>query len=370
VGGGAAYGAGGARERYGRQAVCNVVERRTIPGPVSPDNFRLDQVPRRLSEPVPDERTITVVMPTYNRGALLRKAVDSVLREDRVPIALAIFDNASTDDTEAVAREIMERDSRVSYVRRPENFGSIGNFQRALATIDTTYFVPLADDDWLLPDFLKDAHDLLEAHDEAGAAVFVAEHLDEQGNLLGTYPAARDRIGFGLLSPHDHLSDWMEYGHYMWSSVLWRTDVLKAVGAPYMRTGLPSDVDFQAQIFVRHGAYLVDRPGAVFLSHPAQSSAGYDVSHVASWGLLFKRLDRAVRRTRVLSPSEYERLRRIMRDRYRATWQAPAAVQLPARTRLIAAIIARSRLGDREAAAKILGDGRLGRIVKRIGRRR
>ena len=307
---------------------------------------------------MPDPQEITVVIPTYNRSALLRRAAESVLVEHRVPIVLQVFDNASTDDTEAVVRGLMAQDPRVKYVRRSENVGSIGNYQRALAAVDTPYFVPLADDDWLLPDFLKDAHDLLQADPDAGAAVFVAEHLDEEGNLLGTYPADRDAIRFGRLEPREHLTDWMEHGHYMWSSVLWRTQVLATVGAPYMCTGLPSDVDFQAQIFSHHPVHMVNRPGAVFLSHADQSSARYDISHVASWGLIFQRLDRAVRKTGVLSRDEYARLRPIMQDRYRGTWQAPAAVTMPLRRRLVAAYVARTKLGDRDAARTVLGRGR------------
>jgi glycosyltransferase involved in cell wall biosynthesis len=300
-------------------------------------------------------------MTAYNRSDLLPRAAASVLQETRVPIRLDIFDDASPDATEQVGREIESQDDRVTYVRRPVNVGSIPNFQQALATVSTEYFVVLADDDWFLPDFLHDAYQLLEASPDVDAAVFVTEHRDQDGNLLGTYPAAIDAVRFGRLEPREHLSDWMEHGHYMWSSILWRRNVLDTVGAPYMRTGLPSDVNFQAQIFTQHTAHLVDRVGAVFLAHPTQTSAGYDRSHITSWGKIFAGLDRAVRRTKVLDRDEYARLRPLMIDRYRPMWQAPAATRQSPLKRVGAAYVAATRLGDRAIAGLVLPLGRLRR---------
>jgi hypothetical protein len=224
----------------------------------------------------------------------------------------------------------------------------------ALASVDTTYFVPLADDDWILPDFLDDAHRILEAHPEVGAAVFVTEHRDEQGALIGTYTAALDHNHFGLLQPREHMTDWMSFGHYAWSSIMWRRETLNSVGAPYMCTGLPSDVDFQAQVFSQWPVYLVDRPGAVFLRHASQSSAGFDVSHVTSWAKLFTRLDRAVERHDVFDRDEYRPLRRIMLERYSGTWRGADTIQLPLWRRVVLAYTAGKKLDDRQTALSIL----------------
>lgn len=121
-----------------------------------------------------------------------------------------------------------------------------------------------------------------------------------------------------------------------------------------MRTGLPSDVDFQGQIFSRYPVYLVDRPGAVFLSHAAQSSIGYDVSTVSSWALLFRRLDRSVRRQKLFSKGEYRQLRQVMMDRYQGTWRIPARLDMTVARRITAAAAAGFQLGDWETARSIL----------------
>jgi glycosyltransferase involved in cell wall biosynthesis len=66
---------------------------------------------------------VSVVIPTYNRSALLRNAVDSVLAQDtQVPFEIVIVDNNSQDDTAAVVRSLTDGRVRVtaeSRLRRP-----------------------------------------------------------------------------------------------------------------------------------------------------------------------------------------------------------------------------------------------------------
>ena len=298
--------------------------------------------------------TITVIIPTFNRRVQLQKAIESVLQERRVPVLVHVFDNASTDETEAYVCSLMAQDPRVRYLRRPENIGSTGNYQDALAHVSTAYFVPLADDDWLLPDFLHDAYQILEEYREAGAAVFVTEARDGTGALLHTYPAPLDKLHFGLLQPREHLTDWMTHLHYGWSSVLWRREALASVGHPYLCTGLPSDVDFQVQIFCQYPVYLCKRPGAVYLIHAGQASHDFDVSHIHSWALLFQRLDREISRRKIFTLEEYLPLRKLLEERYRGAWRAPAKIELSAKERSSAASAVGFRLGDWDTAFSLI----------------
>ncbi len=50
-------------------------------------------------------RPITVVIPTYNRAALLRRAVVSALAQTLAPLEILVIDDGSTDETAAVCAE-------------------------------------------------------------------------------------------------------------------------------------------------------------------------------------------------------------------------------------------------------------------------
>ena len=71
------------------------------------------------------EVEVSVVIPTYNRSALLKDAVGSVLGQSsadtQTPFEIVIVDNNSQDDTESVARALVDaHPGRVHYVRETQ----------------------------------------------------------------------------------------------------------------------------------------------------------------------------------------------------------------------------------------------------------
>ncbi|MGI4939820.1 MAG: glycosyltransferase family 2 protein [Janthinobacterium lividum] len=290
--------------------------------------------------------TITVAIPTFNRRHLLERAVHSVLAESRVPILVSVLDNASTDDTAACMLALAARDPRLEFHSNATNIGGLNNIAKGLAAVRTPYFVPLADDDYLLPDFLHDAHRIMEADPELGATLFGTHARTEQGMVVETYPAYLRQCPGGRIEPQEHLRQWLRHGHCAWSSILWRSTVLAHIGAPYMHIGLPSDVDFQAQAFARFPAFLVDRPGAVYSMHAAQASIGLDTTHLEGWAALFSRLDRSVDGLAEFGRDEYMALRRIAWQRFRGVWNRPVTATLPPGRQARLAVSAGFDLGD------------------------
>ena len=65
---------------------------------------------------------VSVVLPTYNRGYCLRRAIDSVLAQTFADFELIVVDDGSTDDT----RQVMQSydDPRIIYVHNDSNKGS------------------------------------------------------------------------------------------------------------------------------------------------------------------------------------------------------------------------------------------------------
>lgn len=188
-----------------------------------------------------------------------------------MPLLLRVFDNCSTDGTAEALAEIAARDARVQVVRHPRNIGGKQNYLRALQSVATAYFVPLADDDALLPGFLAEAYALLGQNPDAGAVIFQTEHRDAQGAVRTLNPdAARCP---GRLAPRQHMQAWMAHGHYEWSSILWRREILEVAGLPaFDEIQMPSDVEWQGRVFARYPVVLVPKPGAVYRLHADQFS--------------------------------------------------------------------------------------------------
>jgi glycosyltransferase involved in cell wall biosynthesis len=64
---------------------------------------------------VPD---VTIIIPCRNYGRFLKAAIDSVLSQSAQSFEILLFNDDSTDDTDAVAKAYMG-DPRISYVRQP-----------------------------------------------------------------------------------------------------------------------------------------------------------------------------------------------------------------------------------------------------------
>lgn len=94
-----------------------------------------------------DNTTISVVIPSFNRSALLKRAVNSVLNQTQLPHEIIVVDDGSTDDTENVVSAlgkqvtyIYQKNAGVSVARNNGIKSSTGNW---IAFLDS-------DDEWIL----------------------------------------------------------------------------------------------------------------------------------------------------------------------------------------------------------------------------
>jgi glycosyltransferase involved in cell wall biosynthesis len=100
------------------------------------------------------EPLVSVGVPTYNRVAKLARAAESVLAQTHREVELVISDNASSDGTDSLGRQLCERDQRVRYLRSEVNRGPTANFNALFGELRGEYVMLLSDDDWLDEDYV------------------------------------------------------------------------------------------------------------------------------------------------------------------------------------------------------------------------
>lgn len=146
---------------------------------------------------------VTIAIPTFNRAGTLAQAVRSAAAQDYPDVEVVVVDNASTDATAGVCAALAGQEPRVRVVRHGANIGAIGNFEAALAQVRGEYFMWLADDDRVDPNYVS----ACVARLEAGAVLaggrcewFGAGGLSELETpmrLLAADPVARVRQFYG-----------------------------------------------------------------------------------------------------------------------------------------------------------------------------
>lgn len=114
--------------------------------------------------------SVSVVIPCYNYGHFLLSCVDSVLTDQPgVDVRVLIIDDASTDDSAQVAKQIAANDRRVDVISHAVNAGHLATYNEGLLNwADGDYAVLLSADDELTPGALSRACALLDAHPTVG----------------------------------------------------------------------------------------------------------------------------------------------------------------------------------------------------------
>lgn len=123
---------------------------------------------RYLPTSAVDDCTVTVVITCYNYAQFLPQAVTSVLTQSGVAVDVVIVDDASTDESLAVARRFAAADSRVKVIANEPNLGAVGAFNRGLDQAAGEYLVRLDADDLLTPGSLERSVAVLRAFQEVG----------------------------------------------------------------------------------------------------------------------------------------------------------------------------------------------------------
>lgn len=107
--------------------------------------------------------TVSVVIPTYNHGETVERAIDSALGQTLRDIEVIVVDDASTDHTQ----EVLDRigDPRLTCLRHETNRGGSAARNTGIDHSTGEYIAFLdADDEWV-PRKLERQHDELESRD-------------------------------------------------------------------------------------------------------------------------------------------------------------------------------------------------------------
>ena len=116
------------------------------------------------------QSNVSVVIPTFNRGHTLNRAIDSVLGQTLLPSEIIVIDDGSTDGTEEL---ISTEYSSVSYIRS-ENRGVSAARNLGMKAAKSDWFAFLDSDDQWLPHKLEKQFECLSCNRD-----FKLVHCDE-----------------------------------------------------------------------------------------------------------------------------------------------------------------------------------------------
>jgi glycosyltransferase involved in cell wall biosynthesis len=133
--------------------------------------------------------SVDVAVPCYNYGRFLGECVSSVLAQDGVDVRVLIIDNASEDDSLAVARSLAAADPRVEVIAHATNRGASFSYNEGIDWAAADYFLLLDADDLLAPGALGRAAAVLDRYPEVSFAYGIEARVEDDGTVRAPRPA-------------------------------------------------------------------------------------------------------------------------------------------------------------------------------------
>jgi glycosyltransferase involved in cell wall biosynthesis len=216
---------------------------------------------------------LTVGIPTYNRSAWLKEAVESVLSQSYTDFRLIISDNASDDDTPQVIAAFA--DDRIEYVRLDTNVGALRNLNGLIERTTTPFLLLLPDDDVLFPGHLEASMRLLQQHDSIGAVHSAYHRIDDQSRIIGRVDPV-SCSGATTIERRDSAMERLMTSNSLlgFPSVIYRTQAISAAGGFQEDLGLFCDRTLWMRMVLDWDLGYLAEPLVGQRAHPQTATAG------------------------------------------------------------------------------------------------
>lgn len=209
--------------------------------------------------------TVSVILPTFNRASVLRRALVSVLSQTRTPDQVIVVDDASTDNTADVVRLF----PGVEYIKLERNAGAAGARNHGVSLATGDYIAFQDSDDLWLANKLEVQLAYLERQPSVDMLCSGVTVKSRSGKV--------EHFGYGFNYP---AGGWTlaHLQNYAFSTPTWlikRTAFLAAGG---FDETLPNceDLDFLARILKRHRLEIVADPLVVKYNQADSLDANFE----------------------------------------------------------------------------------------------
>jgi glycosyltransferase involved in cell wall biosynthesis len=219
---------------------------------------------------------VDVVVPCYQYGRFLRECVDSILSQGVGNIRVLIIDNASTDNSLEVARQLAAEDRRVEVVAHPRNVGATASYNEGIDWASAEYFVLLDADDLLARGCLARALACMEAHRNVGFTYGIEAFRFPDGTMQ-VHPEHSRHAPWRLSTGRRFIAGVCRTPrNYVGApTVVRRTSVQKRIG--YYRPSLPytDDLEMWLRLASAGDVGSISTVQGIRRIHGLQMSAGY-----------------------------------------------------------------------------------------------
>ena len=193
-----------------------------------------------------DESRVSVIIPAYNVGHVIRVCLDSVLNQTLKPYEVFVINDGSTDDTESVAKSYGNKIILINQDNKGQGAARNAGLKRASGS-----FIAFIDaDDYWLPDFLSKTIEFLNVYTQAIAVYTAWFRVLENGSKEIVPPMMKNSDSDNLkpVVIENFFEFWAKEAAIATGSILIRIEAIKAVGLQREDLRISQDLEHWALI--------------------------------------------------------------------------------------------------------------------------
>lgn len=268
---------------------------------------------------------VSVIIPAYNRAALIGESLESVYAQTYEPLEVIVVDDGSTDDLESALSPYLRQGLRL--IRHETNKGAPTARNAGIAEAKGEFIAFLDSDDLWEPDKTKQqVRKIVESGPDTALVYSGIRKIDQDGKLLGfKNPVKKGSIYLDLLA-----NNWIGST----STALVRASALSRVGGFDATLRSRQDLDLWLRISREFTIDFVADPLVLYRVHTNRISSNVDSRIQGYESLLSKYFDDIVRHPKIHADYLYQigffyRKKGDLKQAYSllkrslATWLAP-----------------------------------------------
>lgn len=120
---------------------------------------------------------VSVIIPIYNKGDFLKECIQSVLNQTFKDIEIVCIDDASTDNSYSVLKQLSENNKQIITYQNIENKGVVYTRNYAIEMSSGEYILPLDADDKIEPTYIEKAVKILNENPDIGIVYCKADYI-------------------------------------------------------------------------------------------------------------------------------------------------------------------------------------------------
>jgi glycosyltransferase involved in cell wall biosynthesis len=217
---------------------------------------------------------VSIVISSYNYGRFLPDSIGSALAQESVEPEVIVVDDASTDDSAAVAQGFADTDPRVTVLRHQRNAGPVVSFNDGYARATGEFIVRLDADDLLTPGSLARSVALFDAFPSVGLVYGRPRHFTSKSPPRPRIVAPRS---WSIWSGAEWLAERCRRGCSVITSpeVAVRVNVIKQIGPLNPKLPLAHDMEMSLRAAAVSDVGHIEGPDqALHRDHPASLTHG------------------------------------------------------------------------------------------------